>query len=399
MKKSITHLKNKIFKKSIKYFIIIALIIAFLILISILYLSFLIKPSFYIIDDWLDWAKIAWKYFEPGVGVDAKTGLHYARIDWHRFTDWDLGVYISAIIDAEKLGLIMRDGPWGSNYRFEKVLSFLETRPITSNKLPYAQYDSTTGGVPKDIGNKTAHPSDSAKLLLALDDLRHFRPDLAPRINSIIARYNFELFAYSDYFASDDIYPFYAAQGYWAFGFTTPKLKNLEDLGDGINIDIYGEKIPKAWITSEPLILAFLENRTNNLYRIYMDKVFLVQQKRYELTGKLTAFSEGSYPAPYHYVYEWIVTGNGERWVVWSGKNINEPEVVYTKIAFAFHAIYSNRYTRILIERVLPLATEKGFLEGIMEDGRIVEVLNDKTNGMILQAARYSIFTYLNFKK
>ena len=35
----------------------------------------------------------AWAYFQPGVGVDANTGLPYAGgTNFTGFTDWDLGV-------------------------------------------------------------------------------------------------------------------------------------------------------------------------------------------------------------------------------------------------------------------------------------------------------------------
>ncbi|MBS7638846.1 DUF3131 domain-containing protein, partial [Candidatus Bathyarchaeota archaeon] len=337
--------------------------------------------------------KIAWRYFQPGVALSPTTGLHYATPGWHRFTDWDLGVYISAIIDAEKLGLISREGEWGSDYRLERILSFLETRPITDEGLPYAQYDADTGVVPEDIGNRTAHPSDVAKLLLALDDLRRFRPELSSRVQSLVSRYNLEQLAQSDYFTGNDVYVYYTALGYWRFNISTPKFKGLESLGRGYTLEIYNESLPKAGITTEPLVLAILEDRTDDLYRELADKVFRVQQKRFEATGKLTAFSEGAYPTSPYYVYEWITTGGGETWIISAGGKINVSEVIYTKIAFAFHAIYNNQYTRILIDKVSRLETKKGFLEGIMEDGVPLEMLTDKTNGMILQAARYSLYS------
>ena len=44
---------------------------------------------------------------QPGVGVDNNTGLPYATAyGFYAFTDWDLGVYIQAIIDAQELNLI-----------------------------------------------------------------------------------------------------------------------------------------------------------------------------------------------------------------------------------------------------------------------------------------------------
>lgn len=360
------------------------------------YLSFPVGPSSRLNeggDEWSSWAEVAWRYFQPGVGVNSVTGLHYARADWQRLTDWDLGVYISAIISAAKLGLISRDGQWGSDYRFDKVLSFLETRPITSDRLPYAQYDANTGGVPSDVGDRLADPSDSANLLLALDDLRNFRPDFSSRIDSIVGRYNFESFAQSDYFAANDIYPFYAAQGYRAFGLSTPKLRALEDLGGGSTVNVYGQEIPEADVTSEPLLLAILGNRTSELYETYADKVFLAQQSRYESTGRLTAFSEGACLAPPYYVYEWVVTGAGKTWQITAGGVVDVPEVVYTKAAFAFHAVYDDEYTQTLVNQVSSLATGRGFLEGVTADGKVVDILSDKTNGMILQAACYVKFS------
>ena len=67
----------------------------------------------------------AWAYFQPGIGVDSKTGLPYAGAsDFKGFTDWDLGVYIQSVIDAQKIGLIGTDGDWGSNQRLEKAMHF-----------------------------------------------------------------------------------------------------------------------------------------------------------------------------------------------------------------------------------------------------------------------------------
>src|SRR4030066_39530 len=66
---------------------------------------------------WRNLAQNAWEYFQPGKGVDAKTGLHGASIDYPYFTDWDLGVYVQTIVDAEKLGIISSGGDWGANAR------------------------------------------------------------------------------------------------------------------------------------------------------------------------------------------------------------------------------------------------------------------------------------------
>jgi len=343
-------------------------------------------------DQWTAWAQVAWRYFKPGIGVNQSTGLHYANTGWHRFTDWDLGVYIHAILNAERLGLVSRDGDWGAEFRLAKILGFLETRKITSTRLPYSQYDADTGDVPPDVGGKTVHPSDFARTLLALDDLRRLRPELASRIRSLVARYNCNSIANSDYFAANDIYPFYAAQGLHAFGFPTPKLKKLESLGGGSMVNVYGEAIPKAWVTSDPLLAAILENRTSSLYETYARRVFWAHEKRYGATGILTAFGEGAYPQPYYYVFEWVVTGTGQTWRIKAATWVSGPAVVYTKIAFAFHAIYGNDYTATLMSHMAKLQSDGGFYEGIFEDdGSTLPVLSDKTNAMIIEAAAYAL--------
>ncbi len=74
---------------------------------------------------WRQVAANAWQYFQPGVGVDPNTGLpRSGGTDSPVFTDWDLGVYIQAVMDANATGVIGYDGAWGSSARLEKVVSF-----------------------------------------------------------------------------------------------------------------------------------------------------------------------------------------------------------------------------------------------------------------------------------
>jgi hypothetical protein len=373
-----------------------------LILLSLIATSMTILPVFsglkaaYAIGDenfWMESAKNAWSYFQPGVGISLTTGLNYANKDWHRITDWDLGAYLSALLAARKLGLLSDEGQWGFNDRIKKILGFLEKRPILEDGLPYAQYESDTGKMPIEIAKRAVHPSDFGRLLLALDDLRCLKPELDFKIRSILERYNIKKLAESEYFAGNSFYESYVAQGYWAFGFQTPKLKSLKDLGRGEFINIYDEKVPKAWITSEPLILIMLEGRGNESYKAYADTIFKLQKERYERTGVLTAFTEGAYLPPHYYVYEWIATGDGDTWIVWSnGKKVEGPEIVYTKVAYSYYALYKDEYSRKLVEHTMGLREDGGFLEGSSSDGSIIiNSVTDKTNAMILEAAAYVV--------
>src|SRR5450759_4399544 len=85
---------------------------------------------------WLRLANNAWNYYQPGVSVDPNTGLHSSGLGYPYFTDWDLGVYIQAIIDTNQLGILSTGGTWGADARINKILAFLQTRQLTSNGFP-----------------------------------------------------------------------------------------------------------------------------------------------------------------------------------------------------------------------------------------------------------------------
>ncbi len=66
--------------------------------------------------------------------------------DSPNFTDWDLGVYIQAVIDAQKIGLIGTDGDWNSSALLETVVKFLETRELNeTTHYPYWFYQAVDG--------------------------------------------------------------------------------------------------------------------------------------------------------------------------------------------------------------------------------------------------------------
>lgn len=166
---------------------------------------------------WIRLATNAWRYFQPYIGVNAGTGLHGAGLYWPYFTDWDLGLYIQAIIDAEKLGILSKTGTWGADARFDKLLTFLENRELTSSGLPYVWYDSATG---KRNGDGQGNPCDSGKLLVALQNLRVYRPELANRINNVVYnRTNYELWKQEveGLVSSTNIYDYYVARGFAGF--------------------------------------------------------------------------------------------------------------------------------------------------------------------------------------
>lgn len=342
---------------------------------------------------WLDYATAAWHYFQPGIGVSPNTGLNYATIDYHYFTDWDLGCYISAIIDAERIGLLKREGTWGADYRINKIISFLMTRKLTEYGLPYWFYSSDTGEpvVSKGQGN----PSDSGRLLIALYMLKQYRPEFTDEINKIIARTNYAKFA--EAVSTDGFYAYYLAHGYSLFGFNTSQVQKALSFIDRIpnmeHVQVYSQSLPITEIIMEPILHTIFELETNQKFQDWAYKVYKVQEDRYTNTGKLTAFTEGAYDTSPNYIYEWIVHPYGKVWYIttptWQPMNI--PPVVYTKTAFSMYAIWPSNYTKKLIDYVLRTKTDNGFYEGVDENGRVIQILTDKTNSLIINAARYAL--------
>ena len=127
-------------------------------------------------------ATTAWQYFQPGIGVDSTTGLPAGSYGWNYFTDWDLGVYIQAVIDANKTGLISNNGDWGSHARLDKVVTFLETRELNSTtKVPYWFYGSDGKGYTTQSGVDII---DTGTLFVALNNLKNFDTSFVSRINN-----------------------------------------------------------------------------------------------------------------------------------------------------------------------------------------------------------------------
>ena len=351
---------------------------------------------------WRAWAEVAWRYYTPGIGVDPQSLLHRANTQWHWFTDWDLGSYIQSLIDADKLDIIKTEPSFGK--RVEAILGFLERRDLSRNGFPYWSYSTYTGEPDKEAGE--TNPADIGHLLLALSTLRAYRPELASRINKIVDRHNMSR-VLERMGLEGGFYGYYAAQGFKAFGFDGNKAVNrslgeMTRLSKGPHVSIYGEQIPRAWITSEPILHTLLElpNLDDDLFQEYALRIYKVQELRFKATGNYTAFTEGCYFTYGNYIFEWIIRGdNGATWTIVSfdqgkAQTLNIPAVIYTKAAFAYHALFTSEYTHKLVDWLLSrkeITTPSGFTEGVSEANELVSYTTDKTNAMILSAARHAI--------
>ena len=349
---------------------------------------------------WLSMAETAWQFYQPDRAVNSQTGLHNAAIGWPYFTEWDLGTYIQAIIDARELGLIQNDGPWGFNSRIEKILHFLQNRQLTSNNVPYNAYDSRSG---QPYGDSPTFCIDEGKLYLALYNLKTSQPDLAQIIDNVVKVRHNNTEIIPDplvWVGNTDMYTYYASIAFKSFGFSGWENMSSQIINCIVsqeNVTTYGIQLPKAHICNEPLLLSFFETNSSieaNFISL-LSRINSAQEQRYAATGKYTAFAEGntnlSDPT---YVYEYVVDADGSTWKV-------KPEITpiaYLKVAVAFYAIYGTEYNKNLVEHIRNAlsSSSDGFQDGVAEDGRSASNVVDRTNGLILAATRYAI-THLSY--
>lgn len=360
---------------------------------------------------WRGVANNAWNYFQPDVGVDPGTGLPYSSgIDFMAFTDWDLGVYIQAIIDAQKIGLVGPNGNWGSNSRFDKVLTFLETRELNNDSYPFWFYNSTSGEnyhPLSDLSTSSYDVVDTGRLFVALNNLRNFNSNFTTRINNFVYNTNGNRSNYAALvpsiaqdFNSNSIYSYYYDSGFASFWHK--QLGNLpatimNNIAKSPTVSTYNVSLPKAPISSDPLLCSVFELSTNNSQLIALaNQVYLAHEAYYNATNQYVAFSEGQ-AGTSGFIWEWVVSPYGDTWKIQTQDNLgssgysNIDPVFYTKVAFSFLALYNTTFAYnmlVCLEHNLDDPSH-GYEDGLNSQYTIINSVGSNTNGLILDAAQY----------
>jgi hypothetical protein len=355
---------------------------------------------------WMKVAAIAWAFYQPNVGVDPNTGLPFSTgFRFSGFTDWDLGSYIQAVIVAQKIGLIDTNGTWGSYARFDRVLTFLENRPLNAYSYPFQFYDARNGREyypDSNASTKIVDIADTGKLLVALNNLRYFNDAFAPRINTIVlgGRSNYTAVAANISKNADlrDIYGYYVYSGFASFW-----PQQLEGVPSAIidyilnsqNITAYGVTLPLSNICIEPLLGSIFELDNDDSAKLMglATQVYFACEAYYNSTGEFVAPSEGSNGN--EWLYEWVVAPNGEAWRIMdtSGNYRDMDFIVYNKVAFGFLALFNTDFARdmvIWLEDALPNPTN-GYHDGADNRGGTYAYISDLTNALILETALYAL--------
>jgi hypothetical protein len=364
---------------------------------------------------WKQVAANAWQYYQPDYGVDRTTGLPKASLAYPYFTDWDLGVYIQAIIDANQTGLNGNEGDWGTNARISKVFTFLETRKLNNASYPFWFYqssDSENYHAASDLATTNVDVVDSGRLFIALNNLKVFNNTLAPRIDSLVYnrignRSNYAILVpgiLNDCKSSNSIYTYYYASGFASFwptdlaGALEMVLTNIGNSGNTTN-GLNGISLPNATISCEPLLCSIFELNSNSKLTNLAKQVYLAHEAKYNATGKYVAFSEGN--GMTGFIYEWVVLPNGDTWKITKAGEwnyINLEPIIYTKVALSFLALYNTTFARdmnIYLERAFPDVIN-GYYSGAeynkdINNANLILSADSNTNGMILGAAKYAI--------
>jgi hypothetical protein len=352
---------------------------------------------------WKAVAEYAWQYFELD-NVNVETGLPSAHTGFPYFTDWDLAVYIQAVLDAYEIDLIGKGGSWGVDHRLEKVMTFLENRQLTIEALPFWFYQANNGEPYAVFDNGLGlggNVADSGKLLVALHNLKTYDDNFTTRVNNIVYnKTNYSvMLAEVDVLArkSINIYDYLVASGFAAFWPEKSIVPTLivDNIMSTPRVDSLGVEMPASKITCEPLLLSVFDlaqpdPRILNLSR----QVYLAHEAWYNATSTYRAFSEGL--AIDKFAYEWVVLPDGRTWVVQNewGFDFGISPIIYSKVAFGFLALYNTTFARDLVvyleDRLPELGS--GYCDGVQEDGETtLNFGSGNTNGLIVSAARYAI--------
>ncbi len=356
-------------------------------------------------DTWRAVAKYAWNYFDVDVGVDSTTGLPGSSGSFSAFTDWDLGVYIQAVIDAKTIGIIGADGDWGSGARLEKVMTFLETRELNSTTgYPFWFYKSDGTNYHENSDKATGPDTmDTGRLFVALNNLKSFNSSLAPRIDNLVYNVNENRSNYvtlvpsmKSFQGSTSIYGYYMVSGFASFwpnelSAVPPKIINNILNSDTIS---YGNvTLPASQLLGDPLYGSLFDIKNNPVgLETIAQKVYAAHETYYNLTNMYRAFSEGPSLSG-DWAYEWVVDYD-RTWVV----NVNNQDstmtpIIYTKTAFCFLSIYNTTFAKSMVSylEVAQDAPNRGYYSGVDENGNKLPDTSLHTNGLILGAARYAI--------
>ncbi len=351
-------------------------------------------------------ARAAWRYFVAA--RQENTGLYNSVAGYPYATLWDLGSGLAGLVAAEQLHILDA----GSFHRDAVLfLTTLREMSLYKGELPNREYQTQSGRM-VDLLN---HPSpvgsgwsalDLGRLLIWLRITADFYPDLRPRVEKVVQRFDFSRLAAGGEMHGAIVtkngeslnqegrlgYEQYAAAGYALWGVA---LQAAHGYGEIVFTPLDGQSVPRdrrenANLTSDPFILAGLElGGIDPTFQGFTETVHAAQRRRFETTRMLTAVGEDALDQEPWFAYN-SVFADDRPWQCRSagGRDVPELRTLGTKAAFGWAALYPDDYGKRLRRAVEPLLHPRlGFYAGIYErDGATNKAQNVNTNAVILEA-------------
>ncbi|MGI8893784.1 MAG: DUF3131 domain-containing protein [Bacteroidia bacterium] len=362
-------------------------------------------------------ATIAWKYFENN--YNEQTGFVNSVDKYNATTLWDFSSSLMAVLSAYEIRII--DSLEMDN-RLQKVFNSLKTLQLYDNKLPNKVYNTinlqmTTYDnrpTPNGVGWSSM---DIGRFLTFCVRIYHNYPQYIPVLKSILNRWEISAAIEDASLMGIGLsfkdgmekrvqegklgYEEYCAKGFQYMGYDVSNAMNYTDFikfskiyGEEIAIDSREVKYHPAYnyIVSEPYILDGLEYGFDVNSRELAYRVFIVQKKHYEKTGKITAVSESHIDTIPYFIYN-AIYANGKTWncLSESGDDANHLKTFSTAAAIGWYYLFDDPYSKILFDKAKTLYhPELGFYSGVYEEtGKVNKAFTANVNGLVLEALNY----------
>jgi uncharacterized membrane protein len=377
-------------------------------------------------------ARTAWRYFQSN--TQQQTGLVNAVDNYPSTTMWDTASYIGALVAARELGVIDKSE---FDRRIAALIKTLSALPLFRGELPNKVYQTVTAEK-ADYANKPGEIGFSAldlgRLLIWLRIAKERYPEHADGIDRVVLRWNFcnvvdacgSMYGAqvngngekaTTYVQEGRLgYEEYAAKGFQLWGFDTTRASKLQpfDVKPIFGVPIaYDTRDPRTlgahnYVVSENYILDGLElnwdtggdRSVDDLtfsdvsIKELADRVYRVQQLRFERTGTLTARTEHQIEKAPYFVYD-TVFSDGYAWNTIADDGTFQPDAaaVAVKGAMGLWVLWNGPYSKRLFDAVSGMFdTQKGFYEGIYENGKgPIRAFTANNNGIILECLLYKV--------
>jgi hypothetical protein len=377
-------------------------------------------------------ARVAWRYFQSN--TQQNTGLVNAVDNYPSTTMWDAASYIGALVAVRELGVIDKTE---FDRRMTALVKTLNTLSLFRGELPNKVYHTATAEK-ADYANKPGEIGFSAldlgRLLIWLRIAKERCPEHADAIDNAVLRWNFcnvvdacgsmygarvngDSEKTTTYLQEGRLgYEEYAAKGFQLWGFDTTRASKLQpyEVTPIFGVPIaYDTRDPRSYgahnyVVSENFILDGIEFNWDTAgdrsaddmtfsdmpIKELADRVYRVQELRYERTGTLTARTEHQLEKAPYFVYD-TVFSDGYAWntITDDGKFQPDAAAVASKGALGLWVLWNGPYSKRLFDAVSRVFDErKGFYEGIYENGKgPIRTFTANNNGIILECLLYKV--------